>query len=45
MKVHCAMPITPTRRVSPDSAWPLRRADGQTYAQVQPHYKQKEIER
>jgi hypothetical protein len=31
----------PTRRTSPDSAWPIRRADGQTPAQVRPNYERK----
>ena len=30
------------RRVSPDSAWPIRRADGKTYAEVRPAYQRKE---
>lgn len=34
----------PTRRTSSDSVWPLRRADGRTYAEVQPHYQPKVIE-
>ena len=29
----------PRRRVSPDNAWPIRRADGLTPAQVRPHYR------
>ena len=36
---RCALPKTPRRRVSPDSAWPIRRADGLTPAQVRPHYR------
>lgn len=32
----------PKRRVSPDSAWPIRRADGKTYAEVRPTYQRKE---
>jgi hypothetical protein len=32
-----------TRRSS-DSVWPLRRADGRTYAEVQPHYQPKVVE-
>jgi hypothetical protein len=26
-------------RLSPDTAWPVRRADGSTYAEKQPYYK------
>ena len=36
---RCALPKTPRRRVSPDSAWPIRRADGLTPAQVRPLYR------
>ena len=36
---RCALPKTPRRRVSPDNAWPIRRADGLTPAQVRPHYR------
>lgn len=36
---RCALPKTPNRRVSPDNAWPIRRADGLTPAQVRPHYR------
>ena len=36
---RCALPKTPHRRVSPDNAWPIRRADGLTPAQVRPHYR------
>jgi hypothetical protein len=31
----------PNRRTTSDSVWPLRRADGQTYAATQPHYQPK----
>lgn len=34
----------PNRRTSSDSVWPLRRADGRTYAEVQPQYQQKVVE-
>ncbi|MDI3491993.1 MAG: hypothetical protein PWP11_3270 [Thauera sp.] len=34
----------PSRRTSSDSVWPLRRADGRTYAEVQPHYQPKVVE-
>lgn len=27
-RIACALPRTPNRRVSSDSCWPLRRADG-----------------
>lgn len=36
---RCALPKTPRRRVSPDNAWPIRRADGLTPAQVRPIYR------
>jgi hypothetical protein len=31
----------PNRRTSPNSAWPIRLADGRTPAQVRPHYEAK----
>ena len=36
---RCALPKTPNRRVSSDRAWPIRRADGLTPAQVRPVYR------
>jgi len=41
-----AYAIDPTARIrrSSDSVWPLRRADGRTYAEVQPHYQPKVVE-
>lgn len=39
--IRCAIPKTPNRRVSPQSAWPIRLADGRTPAQVRPHYQAK----
>ena len=30
---RCALPKTPKRRVSPDSAWPLKTAQGETFAE------------
>jgi hypothetical protein len=30
-----------TRRTSSEAAWPIRRADGQTPAQVRPNYERK----
>jgi hypothetical protein len=43
MKIAIAQTIEPTARIrrSSDSVWPLRRADGQTYATTQPHYQPK----
>jgi hypothetical protein len=43
MKIAIAQTIEPTARIrrSSDSVWPLRRADGQTYAATQPHYQPK----
>jgi hypothetical protein len=43
MKIAIAQTIDPTARTrrSSDSVWPLRRADGRTYAEVQPHYQPK----
>jgi hypothetical protein len=43
MKIALAQTIDPTARIrrSSDSVWPLRRADGCTYAEVQPHYQRK----
>jgi hypothetical protein len=40
MKIVPAQIIDPTARTrrSSDSVWPLRRADGSTYAEVQPRY-------
>ncbi len=32
-------PRNPRARVSSEAAWPIRRADGLTPAQVRPHYK------
>lgn len=32
---RCALPRSPDRRVSPDSAWPLRRADGTRFCDPQ----------
>ena len=32
----------PARRISPDTAWPIRRADGLTPAQVRPEYRKAE---
>lgn len=37
--IRTALPKTPNRRVSPNSAWPLKRADGKTFAQVRPFYR------
>ena len=34
-----ALPKTPNRRVSREDAWPIRRADGLTPAQVRPFYR------
>jgi hypothetical protein len=31
----------PTRRTSSESVWPLRRADGRTWAETQPRYQPK----
>ena len=36
---RCALPKTPNRRVSREDAWPIRRADGLTPAQVRPLYR------
>jgi hypothetical protein len=46
MKIAIAQTIDPTARTrrSSDSVWPLRRADGRTYAEVQPHYQPKVVE-
>lgn len=46
MSMILAMPIDPKARSrrSSDSVWPLRRADGRTYAEVQPHCQPKVIE-
>jgi hypothetical protein len=43
MKIAIAQTIEPTARIrrSSDSVWPLRRADGRTYAATQPHYQRK----
>jgi hypothetical protein len=43
MKIALAQIIDPTARTrrSSDSVWPLRRADGRTYAEAQPHYQRK----
>jgi hypothetical protein len=43
MKIALTQIIDPTARTrrSSDSVWPLRRADGQTYAATQPHYQRK----
>lgn len=40
MKIALAQIIDPTSRTrrSSDSVWPLRRADGSTYAEVQSRY-------
>jgi hypothetical protein len=45
MKFAIAQTIEPSARIrrSSDSVWPLRRADGQTYAATQPHYQPKVI--
>jgi hypothetical protein len=45
MKIAIAQTIDPTARTrrSSDSVWPLRRADGQTYAATQPHYQRKDV--
>jgi hypothetical protein len=44
MRVTSAQTIEPNARIrrSSDSVWPLRRADGQTYAATQPRYQRKE---
>jgi hypothetical protein len=36
-------PRNPRARVSSDSAWPIRRADGRTPAEVRPEYQRKEM--
>ena len=36
-------PVNPRARVSSDAAWPIRRADGRTFAEVRKHYQRKEL--
>jgi len=37
--IRTAAPMGRSRRVSSDSAWPIRRADGLTPAQTRQHYR------